>query len=77
MDEINEIILEKSFKIELSTDKHNTYLIEFTIDNYINIVANLKYNNTHKLFFCKYSFVEIRENKYFLQFDSLNKYLMN
>ena len=62
---------EKSFQIELSSDKNNSYSIEFNLNNYIEITANQINNIIHKSYSNKYSFEGIREAKYFLQFDNL------
>ena len=64
---------EKSFQIELSSDKNNSYSIEFNLNNYIEITANQINNIIHKSYSNKYSFEEIREAKYFLQFDNLDE----
>ena len=66
---------EKSFQIELSSDKNNSYSIEFNLNNYIEITANQINNIIHKSYSNKYSFEGIREAKYFLQFDNLDEIL--
>ena len=66
---------EKSFQIELSSDKNNSYSIEFNLNNYIEITANQINNIIHKSYSNKYSFEEIREAKYFQQFDNLDEIL--
>jgi len=66
---------EKSFKIELSSDKNNSYSLEFNLNNYIEITANQINNIIHKSYSNKYSFEEIRETKYFLQFDTFSEIL--
>ena len=68
-----EITSEKSFQIELSSDKNNSHSIEFNLNNYIEIIAKQINNIIHQTFSSKYSFEEIRENKYFLQFDTLDE----
>ena len=73
MDEI-QLTQEKSFQIELSSDKNN-YSLEFNLNNYIEITANQINNIIHKSYSNKYSFEEIRETKYFLQFDTFNEIL--
>ena len=70
-----QIISEKSFQIELSSDKNNSYSIEFNLNNYIEITANQINNIIHKSYSNKYSFEGIREAKYFLQFDNLDEIL--
>ena len=35
-----EITSEKSFQIELSSDKNNSYSLEFNLNDYIEITAN-------------------------------------
>ena len=70
MEEV-QLTSEKSFQIELSSDKNNSYSIEFNLNNYIEITANQINNIIHKSYSNKYSFEGIREAKYFLQFDNL------
>ena len=72
MEEV-QLTSEKSFQIELSSDKNNSYSLEFNLNNYIEITANQINNIIHKSYSNKYSFEEIRETKYFLKFDSLDK----
>ena len=74
MEEV-QLTSEKSFQIELSSDKNNSYSIEFNLNNYIEITANQINNIIHKSYSNKYSFEEIRETKYFLQFDTLDEIL--
>ena len=74
MDEV-QLTSEKTFQIELSSDKDNSYSLEFNSNNYIEIEANQINNIIHRSYFSKYSFEEIRETKYFLKFDSLDKIL--
>ena len=67
---------EKSFQIELRTDKSNSYSITFNLlTNSIEIISNQINGIIQKEFSSKYSFEEIRENKYFLQFDTLSDIL--
>ena len=70
MEEI-QLTPEKSFKIELTTDKNSSYSLEFKVNNYIEITANKISDIIPKSFSSKYSFEEISKNKYFLQFDTL------
>jgi len=72
MEEI-QLTSEKSFQIELSSDKNNSYSLEFNLNNYIEIIANQINNIINKSYSSKYSFEEIRETKYFLQFDNLDE----
>ena len=72
MEEV-QLTSEKSFQIELSSDKNNSYSIEFNLNNYIEITANQINNIIHKSYSNKYSFEGIREAKYFLQFDNLDE----
>jgi len=65
----------KSFQIELSSDKNNYYSVMFDLNNSIEITANQIKGIIHKSFSNKYSFEEIRINKYFLQFDTLEEIL--
>ena len=65
MEEV-QLTSEKSFQIELSSDKNNSYSIEFNLNNYIEITANQINNIIHKSYSSKYLFEEIRETKYFL-----------
>ena len=69
MEEV-QLTSEKSFQIELSSDKNNSYSLEFNLNNYIEIKANQINNIISKTYSNKYSFEEIRETKYFLQFDT-------
>ena len=66
---------EKSFQIELSSDKNNSYSIEFNLNNYIEITANQINNIIHKSYSNKYSFEGIREAKFFLKFDTFSEIL--
>ena len=73
MEEI-EITTEKSFKIELETDKNNTYSITINLNNnWINISGEQINNIFHKTFFGKFSSDEINEFEYFIQFGSLSE----
>ena len=63
----------KSFQIDLVSDKNNSYSVKFNLSNYIEIIVNQINDIFNKSFTNKYSFEEIRENKYFLQFDTLNE----
>ena len=74
MEEV-QLTSEKSFQIELSSDKNNSYSIEFNLNNYIEITANQINNIIHKSYSNKYSFEGIREAKYFLQFDTFSEIL--
>ena len=73
MSEEVEINSEKSFEIELSTNKDNSYKILFTLENYIEIAANQINDIVHKSYSSKYSLEEIKDNEYFLQFNTLNE----
>ena len=74
MDEV-QLTQEKSFQIELSSDKNNSYSLEFNLNNYIEIKANQINNIISKTYSNKYSFEEIRETKYFLQFGTFSEVL--
>ena len=63
----------KTFKFEIKTNKNNSYLIIFTLGNDLEIKANQINGLVKKSFANQFSFMQIRENKYFLQFDSLNE----
>ena len=65
----------KTFDIELSTDKNNSYKLNFISSHSLEITANQINSLIHKSFSGKYTFEEIQENKYFLQFDTLNEIL--
>ena len=65
----------ESFQVELSSDKNNSYSVMFNLNNFIEITANQIKGIIHKSFSNKYSFEEIRINKYFLQFDTLEEIL--
>ena len=65
----------KSFQIELASNKNNSYSVVFNLNNSIEITANQINGIIHKSFSSKYTFEEIRENKYFLQFDTLEEIL--
>ena len=45
-----EIDSEKTFEIELTSDKNNSYKVIFTLDNYIKITANRINDIIHNLF---------------------------
>ena len=64
MEEV-QLTSEKSFQIELLSDKNNSYSLEFNLNNYIEITSNQINNIIHKSYSSKYSFEEIRETKYF------------
>ena len=74
MEEV-QLTSEKSFQIELSSDKNNSYSIEFNLNNYIEITANQINNIIHKSYSNKFSFEEIREAKFFLKFDTFSEIL--
>ena len=75
MEEI-QLTSEKSFQIGLRTDKSNSYSVTFNLlTNSIEIISNQINGIIQKEFSSKYSFEEIRENKYFLQFDTLSDIL--
>ena len=63
----------KSFQIELNTNRNNKFLIIIHLDNEIIIVANQINDIIKKSFSNKFTFEKMRENKYFLQFDSLKE----
>ena len=63
---------EKSFIIELSSDKSNSYQVIFNLNKSIEITANQIKDIIHKSFSNKFSFEEIRKNDYFLKFDTLD-----
>ena len=65
----------ESFQVELSSDKNNSYSVMFNLNNSIEIAANQIKGIINKSFSSKYSFEEIRINKYFLQFDTLEEIL--
>ena len=71
MEEV-EINTEKLTEIELKSDKNNTYLIEFSLNNFFSIIAKLINNNIHKTFSNIYSLEEIRKNKYFLKYNNIS-----
>jgi len=74
MEEI-QLISEKSFQIELSSDINNSYSVEFNLNDYIEITANQINTIIQKSYSNKYSFEGIREAKYFLQFDTFSEIL--
>ena len=63
----------KSFQFELLSDKNNSYSIKIIQNDNIEIIANQNNVLINKSFGNKYSLEEIRENKYFLQFDTLSE----
>ena len=69
--DLNQLTEGKSFKKELKTDKNNTYLITFTLGNSLEIEANQVNDLITKSFSNKFSFHDIRTNRYFLQFETL------
>ena len=71
MSEEVEIDSEKTFEIELTSDKNNSYKVIFTLDNYIKITANRINDIIHNSFSSKYSFEEIKENEYFIIYNTL------
>ena len=73
MSEEAEIDSEKIFEIKLTTDKNNMYKVIFTLNNLIEITANQINDIIHKSFLIKYSVEEIKDNKHFLQFNTLNE----
>ena len=70
MDE-NIINSEKSFQIELKSNSNNSYSIIFNLNNSIEITSNQINGIINKSYSSKYSFEEIRENNYFLRFNSI------
>ena len=73
MTEEIEINSEKSFNIELPTDKNNLYSLKFNLDNYIEITANQINDIIHKSYSNKYSFEEIKDDEYFFKYQSLDE----
>ena len=71
MSEEAEIDSEKTFEIEINTDKNNSYKVLFILENCIEITANQINDIIHKTYSSKYSFEEICENEYFLRFNNL------
>ena len=69
------LTLEKAFQLELLSDKNNSYSLEFSLNSCIEIIANQINNIINKSYSNKYSFEEIRETKYFLQFDTFSEIL--
>ena len=70
----NELLTKgKEFNIEITSDKNNTYSIQFTLNNSLEIVANQKNAVLNKSFSNKFTIHEIQQNKYFVQFDTLNE----
>ena len=69
------LTLEKSFQLELLSDKNNSYSLEFNLNSCIEIIANQINNIINRSYSNKYSFEEIRETKYFLQFDTFSEIL--
>ena len=67
-----EIDSEKLFEIELTSDKNNSYKVIFSLNNSIEITANQINDIIHKSFSSKYSFEEIKDNKYFLIYNTLD-----
>ena len=65
----------KSFQVELSSDKNNSYSVTFNLNDSIEITPNQIKGIIRKSFSSKYSFEQIRKNKYFLQFDTLEEIL--
>ena len=61
----------KTFQKEFQTNTINTHLIDFSLSNELIIGANQI--GIKKSFMNKYTFDDIRKNKYFLQFDNLNE----
>jgi len=74
MEEV-QLTSEKLFQIELSSDKNNSYSIEFILNSYIEIIANQINNKINRSYSNKYSFEDIRETKYFLQFNTFSEIL--
>ena len=72
MSEEAEIDSEKIFEIELNTNKKNSFKVLFKLENIIEVTAVQKNDIVRKSYSGKYSFEEIRDNKYFLQFNSLD-----
>ena len=55
-----------AFKIEIITNKNNTYSINFILRNYLEIEPNQVNDIINKSFSNKFTFEEIKKNKYFL-----------
>ena len=72
---LNELNEGNAFKIEIITNKNNAYSINFILRNDLKIEANQINDIINKSFSNKFTFEEIKKNKYFLQFDSLNEIL--
>ena len=70
----NELLTKgKEFNIEIISDKNNTYSIQFTLNSSLEIVANQKNAVLNRSFSNKFTIHEIQQNKYFVQFDTLNE----
>ena len=71
--DITQLTQEKIFKIELKTNKNNSYLITFNLSHSIEIEANQINGLIKKTFSEQFTYQKIRENRYFRQFDALNE----
>ena len=70
----NELLTKgKEFNIEIISDKNNIYSIQFILNSSLEIVANQKNAVLNKSFSNKFTIHEIQQNKYFVQFDTLNE----
>ena len=63
---LNELNEGNAFKIEIITNKINTYSINFILRNDLEIEANQINDIINKSFSNKFTFEEIKKNKYFL-----------
>ena len=63
---LNELNEGNAFKIEIITNKNNTYSINFILRNDLKIEANQINDIINKSFSNKFTFEEIKKNKYFL-----------
>ena len=71
--EFTELTPGKAFRIGLNSNKNKPYAIYFSLENTLRIGANINDLLIENFFTGEFTFEKIRENKYFLQFDSLKE----
>ena len=71
--EFKELTPGKAFGIGLNSNKNKPYAIYFSLENTLRIGANINDLLVENFFTGEFTFEKIRENKYFLQFDSLKE----
>ena len=71
--QINKKIEGKEIKREIISDKNNSYLITFSLEDSLSIQTIQTNNIFYNSFSNKYNIQKIQENKYFIQFNNIKE----